>query len=258
MDTAAQAAANLQQGSDLVKDIFERIPENVQLPVANWHYIINAGLSANRQAILSFRNGDPFFARYKPSKGQLYISATAADMQAGNFVGSYFFVPFLYQMAMQSHGGDVYAITLGKQQPVYLPLNNANERNMLHLYGNNTDVIPSQLPDGAGLNVFVDAAVQQAGFYNLAAPGSDTTRIALNANRSESLLETWNISDLKKQWKNGDVKWVTSGDINMFNRSGNWDGFPLWKVCVTLALIMLLAETWVLAGRFRKPTVATQ
>ncbi|MCD6062481.1 MAG: hypothetical protein K0R82_392, partial [Flavipsychrobacter sp.] len=102
VDTASQTAANLQQGSPLVRDLFERIPENVQLPVANWHYIISAGLSANQQSILSFRNGDPFLARYTPSKGQLYICATSADLQSGNFPGSYFFVPFLYQMAMQS------------------------------------------------------------------------------------------------------------------------------------------------------------
>ena len=40
IDTASQPATSLQQGSDLVRDMFERIPENIQLPVANWHYKI--------------------------------------------------------------------------------------------------------------------------------------------------------------------------------------------------------------------------
>src|SRR5690606_29990933 len=59
MDTAAQTATNLQPGADLVRDIFEGIPANVQLPVASWHYAIESGLSASGQSILSFRNGDP-------------------------------------------------------------------------------------------------------------------------------------------------------------------------------------------------------
>ena len=136
IDTAAQSASSLQQGSALVKDLFEKIPENVQLPVANWHYIINAGLSANQQSVLSFRNGDPLLARYMPSRGQLYICATSADLQSGNFPGSYFFTPFLYEMAMQSGSSSIYAITAGAQQPVYLALANVTERNTVHLYGN--------------------------------------------------------------------------------------------------------------------------
>src|SRR5690606_38133661 len=47
LDTAAQTVSELQQGSDLVKDIFDRIPENVQLPVVNWHYTIRSALDAN-------------------------------------------------------------------------------------------------------------------------------------------------------------------------------------------------------------------
>ncbi|MEI8279688.1 MAG: BatA domain-containing protein [Bacteroidota bacterium] len=258
IDTAAQVATSLQQGSDLVKDLFEHIPDNVQLPTVNWHYIINAGLSANQQSILSFRNGDPFLARYKPSRGQLYLCAAAADMQSGNFPGSYFFVPFLYQMTMQSHGGDVYAITTGKQVPAYLLLNNANERNMIHVYGKGLDVIPPQRPDGAGLNVYIDQVVQQAGFYSLSGQSTDTTWVALNGDRGESVLDVWKPEALKSQWKSGDIRWMNATDASIKTDNGNWDSFPLWKVCVILAVIMLVAETLVLAGSFQKQTVATQ
>jgi len=257
-DTAVQTATSLQQGSDLVKDLFEKLPENVQLPQANWHYLIHAGISANQQSILSFRNGDPFLAKYTPAKGALYICATSADLQAGNFPGSYFFVPFLYQMAVQSRGGDVYALTTGSTQPAYLPLINADERNMVHLYGNNLDIIPAQRPSGAGLDVFAGQAVKTAGFYTLAAPGSDTAAIALNTDRAESMLEVWSPAALQNQWKGDHIKWLELKDTGTAEQAGNTGGFPLWKVCVILALFMLAAETFMLAGSFRKPTVATQ
>src|SRR6202042_2584750 len=82
IDTSAQTTSSLQEGSNLVKDIFEKIPDNVQLPAASWHYIINSGLSANQQSILSFRNGDPFLASYNPSRGHLYICVVSADLQS--------------------------------------------------------------------------------------------------------------------------------------------------------------------------------
>ncbi len=246
IDTTAQTASALQQGSSLIRDLFEKIPENVQLPVANWHYIINAGLSANQQSVLSFRNGDPLLALYTPSRGQLYICATAADLQSGNFPGSYFFTPFLYQMAMQSSSSSIYAITLGAQQAVYLPLSNVAERNTMHIYGAGLDIIPPQRPNGAGLDVFADQVLQQPGFYSLAVPGADTTRLALNQDKKESQLDFRDIDALKKEWKGDNIKWLSIADGGSINtrETGN---FPLWKVCVILALVMLAAETFLLA-----------
>ncbi len=257
IDTSVQAASTLQQGSSLVKDIFERIPANVQLPVANWHYIIDAGLGANQQSILSFRSGAPFFAKYTPAKGQLYICATSADLASGNFPGSYFFVPFIYQMAVQSRGGDIYAVTAGRQQAVYLPLRNASERNMVHLYAPGLDAIPPQRPDGAGLDVFIDRAVQEPGFYSLAAGGSDTAQVALNADRKESQLETWDIAALRDNWKGANVHWLNLSATGNADAGSDWGSFPLWKVCAILALVMLAVETWLLAGGFKKQSLAT-
>jgi hypothetical protein len=247
IDTAVQAASSLQQGSTLIKDLFEKIPENVQLPVANWHYIITAGLNANQQSVMSFRNGDPMLARYTPSRGQLYICATSADLQSGNFPGSYFFTPFLYQMAMQSGSSSIYAITKGSRQPVYLPMQNVTERNTLHVYGAGLDVIPPQRPNGAGLDVFVDQAVQQPGFYSLAATGADTTQVALNQDKAESVAEYRNVSTLKSDWRGDNIKWMNITDTGGLAETGPGADFPLWKVCVILAIIMLAGETFLLA-----------
>lgn len=258
IDTASQAAGSLQQGSELVRDLFESIPENVQLPVANWHYVIDAGLTANKQSVLSFRNGDPLLAQYSPSVGKLYMLSSGIDLQSGNFPSSYFFAPFLYQMAVQSQGGNVYALTLGRRQPAFLPLNNANERNMVHLYHNGTDAIPPQRTYGSGLNVMLDGVAEQPGFYTLASGTNDTAIVAANQDRMESVLAIADISDLANMWPGIDVKTADADTIGATGGHNNWGGFPLWKVCVILALIMLAVETWFLAGSLRKPTAATQ
>jgi hypothetical protein len=258
IDTAAQEASSLQQGSPLVRDIFETIPQNVQLPTATWHYIVDAGLSANQQAVLSFRNGDPLLAQYQVDKGRLYISSSSADIQSGNFAASYFFAPFLYQMAMQSYGADIYAITAGKNQPAFLPQTNSGERDMVHLYGKGIDAIPTQQPNGAGLNVFVDQVVNQPGFYYLSSAAGDSTAIALNSDRRESELDVYSISALKSRWKGENVHWVDIADTSAVSGGVGWSGFPLWKVCAILAVLMLAAETYLLAGGFRKQNIATQ
>lgn len=258
LDTAQQPVVNLQQGSNLVRDIFERIPEQVQLPIANWHYRINASLLANQQSILSFRNGDPFLAQFTPSRGKLYLCATAADLKGSNFSSSYFFVPFLYQMAVQGKTSDVFAVMAGNPQPVYLSMNNNSERNMVHLHNNSIDIIPPQRPNGAGLDVFLDKATPQAGFYALTAQGNDTLRIAINQNRAESILSYWSLNELKTNWKGQHINWMEAADAAKITGKGSMSSFPLWKVCVILALLMLAAETYLLASGYRKQTVAAQ
>lgn len=257
LDTMVQQATAIQQGSELVRDLFESIPPNVQLPVANWHYSLDAGLSANQQTILSFRNGDPFLAQYMPYRGKLYVCATSADLQSGNFPGSYFFAPFLYQMTATSKGGNVFAIRAGSSSPVYLGLNNADERNMIHLYGGGTDVIPRQKPAGAGLEVYLDQAVQRPGFYSLTAKGSDSAVIGVNADRSESLLESWTEAELKKNWQGSNIRWAQIDDQAKGVNAERFTNFPLWKVCVILALLMLAAESYVLARSYREQTVVS-
>ncbi len=256
IDTASQTATSIQQGSELVKDIFERIPDNVQLPQANWHYKTNAGLTANQQSIISFRNGDPLLAQYSPSRGKLYLLTTGADLQSGNFPGSYFFAPFLYQMTTQSQTGSVFAATAGTSQPVYISFKNVGERNMVHAYNDGLDVIPPQRPNGAGLDVFAGRALQQAGFYTLAAPGNDSIQIALNEDRKESQLELWDLNTLQKQWKGDNIFWAETNAAADTVIKSNSSNFPLWKVCVILALIMLAAETYLLAANYRKTSIA--
>ncbi|RYZ50343.1 MAG: hypothetical protein EOP49_14155 [Sphingobacteriales bacterium] len=256
LDSSSQMVSSLQQGADLVRDLFDRIPENVQLPTARWHYIIQAGLTANQQAILSFRNGDPFLAQYMPGRGRLYVAAAAADLSAGNFTGSYFFVPFLYQMTAQSNGGNSYALTAGSTQPVYIPMSNAQERSMVHLYGNGLDLIPAQRPSGAGLDLFLANSVHRADFYTLASSSGDSTAIAINQDRLESRLSYHEEGDLRSSWKGDRFTWTDLSKTGGPSAATASSSFPLWKVCVILALLMLAVETFMLTGSYRKPTAA--
>ena len=252
IDTAVQAASTIQKGSNLVKNLFDNLPENVQLPVANWHYIVSAGLSANQQSVLSFRNGDPMLACYTPNKGKFYLLSSAADLQSGNIPGSYFFTPFLYEMAMQAGSSSVNAVMAGAQQSVYLSLANATERSTIHLFSNGIDAIPPQHADGTGIDVYIDEVTQQPGFYKLAAPTSDTVLVALNQNKSESQLIFKHIEELKKEWSAENIKWITINDAGNNNDIDNIEPFPIWKICVFFAIILLLVETFLLAKPDKK------
>lgn len=252
LDTVAQTVSGVQGDSRLVKDMFERIPDNVQLPFAKNHYRIKAGLSANQQAVFSFRNGDPFFALYSPYKGQLYVCATTPEAQNGNFQSSYFFVPFLYQMASLAKGNSFFAITAGQQQSIYINRRAGNDKELLHMKGAGIDAIPAQRAEGMGVQVFAGAIAQKAGFYSLSAGGADSTLIAVNLSRVESNLDTWSLNQLQKNWSGKDIKWQQAGADNKALNLKQQSSFPLWKLCAILALLMLGMETFLLSRNLIK------
>jgi len=259
IDTARQQATGLQSGADLVRDLFESIPPNTELPIATWHYRLRGGLSAGGQAILSFRSGAPLLAQYAPGRGRVYVLASGADAASGNFSASYFFVPFLYQMAAQSRGGDVYALTTGRGQPAFLPLSGADERQTVHLYGpGGLDAVPPQRPSGAGLDVMVDGAVQAPGFYRLAAGSAakDSVVVALNADRAESGMAFWTPEELRSAWPGADATWTLDAAADPKRAGGGAGRWPAWRWLALLALVLAAAETAVLLRRPRAATAA--
>ena len=60
---------------------------------------------------------------------------------------------------------------------------------------------------------------------------------------------------LQKEWKGDHVKWLNITESGGITDKGANGSFPLWKVCVILALLMLAAETYLLA-REKKVVVA--
>lgn len=256
LDTTAQTVSSVQSESRLVKDMFERVPENVQLPYTKNHYRIIAGLSANQQSVFSFRNGDPFFALYNTHKGQLYVCATTPDAQNGNFQSSYFFVPFLYQMASLAKGNSIFALTAGQKQAIYVNQSIDNERFLLHIKGEGIDAIPAQKAEGMGVQMFAGAVTQHAGFYTIG-NGTDSTLIAVNMSRTESDLSGWSLAELKKNWDEKDIKWQTADAENKALTAKQQSAFPLWKLCTILALLMLGIESYLLSKNLRKQHTIT-
>lgn len=249
LDSVSTQLSRMQSGAVLIRDIFESIPDNVQLPTVVWHYQIQSGLTAGGQAALSFRNGDPFFIRYSSGRGNFYLCATTADLSGGNFPTSYFFVPFLYQMAAQSQGANVYALTAGKQQAAYVPLYNVGERNMVHLVAPGLDAIPPQNIVGGGVEVFVDVVQQHPGFYTLRAATGDSVVLGLNGTRAYSDLSLWDMKVLQKEWPDKAATWQTAETATGKGSGGNGAGLPLWKVCAILALILAFAESYLLLAK---------
>lgn len=249
-DTSRQQVVSLQQAHPLLQDVLEQASENIQLPVAVQHYPVTASVSANQQALMSFRDGSPFLAQYALMQGKLYWCASALDDRSSNFALSYFFVPVLYKMAVQSGGGNMYAMSVGSQSPLWLPVAGADDRQVWHLTGSGFDAIPAQRPSGVGVELFLNNTVKEAGFYKLySAASKDSVLVGLNADRSESVLTYADKDAVARLFTGGKINWLDDNSIKVSGWNTAGAPFPVWKICVIIALLCLAGETVLLLGR---------
>jgi len=251
LDTNKEQIVTLQEHQPVLQGLFEKIPENIQLPATRSRFFMEADVTANQQSIMSFRDGSPFLAQYTPEKGRLFIVASPLDVRASNFALSYFFVPVLYKMAVQDQGQNPPSIAVGSESPVWVSgAGNANKRSVWHLKAPSFDAVPAQDPSGAGTNIFVGKAAPQAGFYLLKQEeGTDSLLIALNTNPEESIVDYASERSVEQSMAPLKMHWMEEKGM----RNNGWNAapepFPLWKICVLIALLCLALETYLLLAK---------
>jgi Aerotolerance regulator N-terminal len=245
LDTSKMVVSSIQKENQIIKDLFDKIPDNVELPIASKHYPIRSSTFSNEQKIFSFANGDAFLSSYTKGNGKIYLCASAADANSSNFTNSYWFLPILFKMAYLGKNEPIHAYTLGKDAIMNIPNTKAGDNNVFHLTADGWDAIPEQRNIGAGLQINLNNAAKFAGLYNLSLPGNNvenTFYAGLNYNRSESNLAHWIAAEVKSKsgLKNTEV---ISTSTNLAAAIGQMQvGTPIWKICLAVALLMLLIE----------------
>jgi len=232
--------------------LFEKIPDNVDLPVAFEHYSIRSGGMSGVQKLFTFSNGDGFLNSYRVGNGKLYVCASNASKQASTFPNSYWFLPLMYKMAMSQQKNSIQSVVMGAKAQVAIPGNKQMAKDaVFHITNGTNDIIPAQRAVGNQTVLFLDKNVEQGGLYQSYLPGAkDSLALGINYSRDESDMSFWKLDDLKKKSKIKNASWLSpnqqaGAEVNSLEK-----GTPLWKVCIIFALLFLLIE--ILLIRFLK------
>jgi hypothetical protein len=251
-----QQVVSLREEHPLIRGLFKAIPENMQLPLATKRFPIYAGISANQQAIMSFRDGTPFLAEYSLEAGKLFLCASPLDDHYSDFPLSYFFVPLLYKMASQDGTSHHFTLTIGSDVPLRINklANSSGKRGIWHILQPGFDAVAVSQPSGSGVLVFAGKATDRPGFYVLKQEeDADSLFVGMNADPRESVLHYAGPQSLKKALTGYQVHWLQADNTGNRNWSQPHSAFPLWKIAVCIALACLIVETWFLIKSSRLP-----
>lgn len=254
IDTSNQKVVKINLDHSLFKNVFTKIPENLDLPVTQAHFTVSKNNRTTRENLLSLQNNEAFLNQYTYGKGKVYLYTVPLVQDFSNLPKHALFVPLMYNTGSLSQTQLPPYYTIGDKKLIEINKNNLSGDKVYHLvnFKDKFDIIPHhQIIDNKS-KIDVHDQISAAGNYSLT-DGQDTIEpISFNFNRKESELSYYSTDELTDEsagFKNFTLLKSSEKSLTQTINEINL-GIRFWKLCIILALLFLGAE--VLLLRFWK------
>jgi hypothetical protein len=235
-------------------DVFDRIPQNLNLPVAEQYFVIERRTRDRSQFLMQFQNGDAFITSAPSGQGMVYTSAVPADDTFSNFPRHAMFVPTLYNIALHSTSFYPLSYIMGQDEFISIRNYRPTAGSVFRIVSDQLDVIPESRIVNNNINLILHGQLQEHGNYQLLSERHLLRVLSFNYNRRESLLGNLSNRQLEEKLEN-----FPSDNLHIFDPTRisiqkqlemMKGGIQLWKIFLLAALFFLFSE--VLLIRFLK------
>ncbi len=247
-DTQTTRVSNINLQSEVFRDVFDKVPDNMDLPVVNKRYPITRQTRSTEEVLLRVQNGESLMSRYSAGRGSICVSGVPLQRESSSLVRHAILVPLLYKIALLSAPHNRLAYTLGRDHAIELQALNVASDRVLHLVNKALafDMIPEHRLTGSTSTLLLHNELREAGSYQLQMNNEIASVLAFNFDRNESDLTFFNADELNaltaqfgltKMKLHGTSKASLASMVAQTNK-----GVSLWKWCIILALIFMGIE----------------
>ncbi|MGZ3863431.1 MAG: vWA domain-containing protein [Bacteroidia bacterium] len=247
-DTARTKLESKNLPKALYEGVFEKTPENMDMPMANYHYVMQSNSHSGEEILLRLVNGQSFLSLYNKGKGRLYVCSAPLSEKTSSFAKHALFVPTLIKIAILSRPAPPLYYANGKNEAIDVSLLNISGEKPMNITGaNKTDFIPEVKITESNRYVLTHGMPEHAGNYALMHDKKLLEGLAFNYSRKESDLTGYSKTELEDLIKISGwprVHLVEGSSANFKASLADINGGTrLWKLFVLLTLLFLLAET---------------
>lgn len=240
---------NLQYNDLFFKGVFEKKPEQLNLPLQTKVYKTANTTQSNSVQLITLQNGMPLFVRSNSSQN-IFLFCSSLTPAYGNFVSNALFSTIVLRSGELSQRRIPISLVIGQDGkfPVYKIT--ASEK-PLHLQNEEIDYIP------------VTERINQVQYISIAGPASKNLKaglytitgeqplgtIALNYDRTESDIRTLTPDEIKNGLAEKGIQHVTFSSIKEGQSLSNIQlnrPTEYWRIFLVLALVFLLTEMLVI------------
>ncbi|MFT5263976.1 MAG: hypothetical protein ACI8YQ_002720 [Polaribacter sp.] len=229
----------------IFNDVFENKSNNLKLPVTQGNFKLTSFNSRGEEALLRYRDGSTYLAKYKNGQGHLYLCAAPLDEEYNNLVRSgEVFIPMLYKMAISTAKDQQIAFIIGRDELIEADNKISGSEMVYKMKGKAEEFIPEQKIIGPKVLLGVNNQVSEAGYYSLFLnEGEQLANYAFNYDRKESDLAYFNETDLEALGNNRIKVIQTNSSTDLTPLIGERSrGVVLWRWFLIAALCFLGLE----------------
>jgi hypothetical protein len=255
-DTVNTKVMKLDASHSLYRDVFEKIPENLDLPVVLTHYPFLFASTSGAEVILKLENDDPYLVYFPFSKGKIYLLTSPLLPDYSTFGKHILFVPTCYKIALLSQPYNKLYYYIGKDEAIEMALNENTGEEVYKIKKQDDlyEFIPESRIIGSQVFFYPHDQLKEAGNYYILDGARKVSGISFNYDRRESAMDFYSPDELKSLsekagLKNCMVLDVKEKPVSMVIEDIN-KGIRYWKLFVILSLLFLASE--VLLLRFWK------
>lgn len=247
LDTAAYRLESKNLPKDLYEGVFEKIPENMDMPSVHKHYSTISNSHSGEEVILKLINGQSFLSLYKKGKGRLYVCTAPLNEKSSSFAKHALFIPTMIKMAILSRPSPPLYYFSGHNEAIDVSNINTNGESPLHIAAlTKIDFIPELKTTENSKYLLTHGNPTRAGNYKIVHDKATIEGVAINYNRKESDLACFASTDLeamikKLNWKRTHLIQASSGNMQA-SLAEIGGGTRLWKTFILLTLLFLAIE----------------
>lgn len=243
LNTGNPVTSTLDLKNDLFTDVFDNIPENLDLPIATRYFSYASSSSSPKESILQLPLDRFLLAKYQSGPGKVYLSANSLDPKDGNLAHHPIFVPLLLKIAFGSVNNVPLAYTTATSEVLEIPRLTLLKDQSLKLKSDQFDVIPDVRQSSGKTLLYVADQIKNAGFYELKQGDALVSLLAFNDARTESDMHYADERELKRLLGKDKIKVFNSQkDAQSLQVAAKNNSTELWKLCIILAIVFLAIE----------------
>lgn len=233
----------------IFNDVFENRSANLNLPQSQGNFKLTQFGSRQEEILMTYRDGTAFLSKYRKGKGHLYFCTAPLEEEYNNLVrNGEIFIPMLYKMSISAGESRPIAYTISQDDLIESNHQGTSGDIVYKLQGEGEEFIPEQRVVGSTVFLSLNNQVQDAGFYQLFLnEESILDRFAFNFDRQESALTYYSNEELQAMvGELASVIGTQGNEVLTAKIAERSQGIVLWRLCVILALLFLLAEVLLL------------
>ncbi|MES2628360.1 MAG: BatA domain-containing protein [Bacteroidota bacterium] len=248
-DTSTVKVSGLESKHPFYRNIFDKIPANLDLPNSKKGFLTSKGSYGKAQTLLKLQNGSDFLSVTTVTGGKLFVFNTPLNLENGNFSQHGLFAPIILRIAESSGYLQQMSFVIGDSRPIEIKTESAPQENLFRMRPVNTsghEIIPQVRKTADNILLYPPAQDINPGNFDILGGEQDIiSAIGINLPREESDIRLYTIKQLDELCakSNGSITLIDEKPEKITNEIRNhYHQQKLWKWFVLFTLIFLTLE----------------